>query len=209
MPRHDCLLLGLLLGQLFLLSGCGQGDANGVRITDRGIFLNDANHNRIDTEKTIVEHYVKDLGPHWAMTVTIAPNPRLIEARNDLDGEFRWNEVSVAVELAGNGLQNEPPVPEAQIRTEIVEFLQKLQQPKGQPVTVMITRTLAKVDNQPANPTVLPATGPRTYTLQTGDTLADISSAFYGSPNRWRELVTANPGLDPAALKPGTVITIP
>ena len=205
MPRHGCFLLALLL----LLPGCGQGNANGVRITERGVFLNDAEHNRIDTEKTIVEHFTKDLGPHWTMVVTIAPNPRLIEARNDLDSEFRWNEVSVAVALTGNGLQNDPPVPETQIRDEIIEFLHKLQQPKGQPVTVMITRTVAKIDNPRVNPTVLPAAGPRTYTLQAGDTLADISSAFYGTPNRWRELVAANPGLDPAALKPNTVITIP
>ena len=121
MPRHGCFLLALLL----LLPGCGQGNANGVRITERGVFLNDAEHNRIDTEKTIVEHFTKDLGPHWTMVVTIAPNPRLIEARNDLDSEFRWNEVSVAVALTGNGLQNDPPVPETQIRDEIIEFLHK------------------------------------------------------------------------------------
>jgi hypothetical protein len=203
--RCGSLAVGLL--SLALL-GCGQGQANGVRITERGVFINDAAHNRKDAEQTIVEHFARDLGPHWTMSVAIAPDPRLIEARNDLDSEFRWNAATVAVTLTGNGLLAEPLVSEERIRTEITEFLHKLQEPKGQPVTVTVVRTLAKVDQPPVVVPAAPGTV-RTYTLQANDTLADISSAFYGTPNRWRELVTANPGLDPAALTPGTVITIP
>jgi nucleoid-associated protein YgaU len=204
MPRCGLLALGLLIA----LTGCGQGQANGVRITERGVFLNDAAHNRKDAEQTIVEHFTPDLGPHWTMSVAISPDPRLIEARNDLDSEFRWNAVAVTVTLAGNGLLAEPLVSDDRIRNEITEFLHKLQEPKGQPVTVTVVRTLAKVDQLPA---ITPATPGvvRSYTLQANDTLADISSAFYGTPNRWRDLITANPGLDPAALTPGTVINIP
>ncbi|TVR44186.1 MAG: LysM peptidoglycan-binding domain-containing protein [Planctomycetota bacterium] len=47
------------------------------------------------------------------------------------------------------------------------------------------------------------------YTIQHGDTLARISSVFYGSADHWRLIERANPGLDPANLKVGSVIRIP
>lgn len=36
---------------------------------------------------------------------------------------------------------------------------------------------------------------PRTYTVQTGDSLTKISVRFYGLPNRWPDIVRANPQL--------------
>ena len=47
------------------------------------------------------------------------------------------------------------------------------------------------------------------YSVQPGDTLADISTIFYGAPEHWRLLITANPGLDPAQMTVGSVLTIP
>ncbi len=52
---------------------------------------------------------------------------------------------------------------------------------------------------------------PRTYTVQKGDTLWSIAQRFLGDGKRWREIIDANPGMDPvpANLKVGQVITLP
>ena len=195
------------------LIGCGQGDSTGVRISERGMYINTADNYKKDTEKAIVEHYAKDLGPHWAMSVELSPVPRLIEGRRENEGEFRWREVNAAVTLTGTGLQAEAPVAEPQMRNEIEELLRKLQTPPGGPIVVTFTRTVATIDRPVAAiaQPVVPQGGAaqRTYVIQAGDTLADISSVFYGSPAHWRVLVTANPGLDPASLPAGLSIIIP
>ncbi|MGB0744071.1 MAG: Cell division protein CpoB [Opitutales bacterium] len=43
------------------------------------------------------------------------------------------------------------------------------------------------VDNTPS-----PADVPRTYTVQSGDTLSTISRSFYGTPSRWIDIYQAN-----------------
>ena len=47
-----------------------------------------------------------------------------------------------------------------------------------------------------------------TYTVRSGDTLADIAQRELGSSKRWTELVKLNPGLDPKHLKIGTTIRL-
>jgi len=54
-----------------------------------------------------------------------------------------------------------------------------------------------------------PPAGQRRYVVQEGDTLALISSVFYGDAASWRRIVDANPGLDPAALPVGQELVIP
>jgi nucleoid-associated protein YgaU len=49
----------------------------------------------------------------------------------------------------------------------------------------------------------------RQYAVQAGDTLADISMAFYGTTQHWRVIVNANPGIDPATMAVGTILKIP
>ena len=53
------------------------------------------------------------------------------------------------------------------------------------------------------------APGERIYTIQPGDSLADISLAFYGTPDHWRRIADANPGTSAGVLKAGTAIVIP
>jgi nucleoid-associated protein YgaU len=50
---------------------------------------------------------------------------------------------------------------------------------------------------------------PRVYVVEKGDTLWAIAKQFLGSGNRWRELVAANPGLEPEKLSIGREIIIP
>ncbi len=50
---------------------------------------------------------------------------------------------------------------------------------------------------------------PRRYRIQPGDTLAGIAGKTLRDPERWRDIVKANPGLNPHHLGAGIVIMIP
>jgi nucleoid-associated protein YgaU len=47
------------------------------------------------------------------------------------------------------------------------------------------------------------------YVVEAGDHLDKISKKFYGTYQRYKEILKANPGLDPKGLRPGMVIKIP
>ncbi|WP_018266436.1 urease accessory protein UreH domain-containing protein [Methylosinus sp. LW4] len=47
------------------------------------------------------------------------------------------------------------------------------------------------------------------YRIAAGDTLHDIAVKLYGDGARWKEILAANPGLDPRRLKPGETIRAP
>ncbi|MGA3124577.1 MAG: LysM peptidoglycan-binding domain-containing protein [Polyangiaceae bacterium] len=49
----------------------------------------------------------------------------------------------------------------------------------------------------------------RFYQVKSGDTMADIATAAYGDPNRWRGIAAVNGIDDPAKLMPGRVFVIP
>ncbi len=49
----------------------------------------------------------------------------------------------------------------------------------------------------------------KTYVVKRGDTLSGIAQAAYGDARQWRAIAVANSILDPRALVPGVVLTIP
>lgn len=51
--------------------------------------------------------------------------------------------------------------------------------------------------------------GGRTHTVAKGETLADISKKYFGTAKRWKDIVSANPGVNPEGLKVGQKIAIP
>jgi nucleoid-associated protein YgaU len=51
--------------------------------------------------------------------------------------------------------------------------------------------------------------GGNTYTVKAGDTLETIAAATLGKKSAWKQIVEANPGLKPTALRIGQVIAIP
>ena len=57
-----------------------------------------------------------------------------------------------------------------------------------------------------AQPTAAP---PRTYTIQSKDTLWSIAKHHLDDGKRWKEIVDENPGLDPQKLCIGQVIRLP
>lgn len=54
-----------------------------------------------------------------------------------------------------------------------------------------------------------PATIPRTYTVQAGDTFASIAEEFYGEERAWFDIAQANPSVDPKRLQVGQSIVLP
>ena len=53
------------------------------------------------------------------------------------------------------------------------------------------------------------ATGVRTHIIRPNETLSGISKMVYGSSRHYKAIEAANPGLDPAKLRPGMVLKIP
>ncbi|MBN2584730.1 MAG: LysM peptidoglycan-binding domain-containing protein [Planctomycetes bacterium] len=56
---------------------------------------------------------------------------------------------------------------------------------------------------------VQPTTGPRTYVVQAGDTLGEISQKELGTSKKWQMISQANGNLDPASLRVGQKLIIP
>ncbi len=86
-----------------------------------------------------------------------------------------------------------------------VEELQNLPPPTAQVAPIVVEHR--QVVSRPASD----ARGPRTYTVQSGDTLSRISREMYGTTGRWTEIFEANRDQLPSqnALRPGQVLRIP
>lgn len=60
---------------------------------------------------------------------------------------------------------------------------------------------------EPSTPT--PLVPPRTYTVEKGDTIYGIARKVFGSDTRAKDIIAANPGIDPNHIKVGQVINLP
>ena len=64
-------------------------------------------------------------------------------------------------------------------------------------------------DEQPEMVQILPPAPTRPYTVRRNDTLWKIAQNAYGDGQRWKDIVAANEGLDPARLRIGQTILLP
>jgi hypothetical protein len=63
---------------------------------------------------------------------------------------------------------------------------------------------------KPSSGSPLPRPVPgRYFRVAPDDTLSEISQRAYGTTKRVPDLLAANPGLDPARLRPGTLLYVP
>jgi LysM repeat protein len=192
------------------LSACGRWTP-GYIITEDGTMLSNSDVNQRDvTVQTIRSELDKQLGEHWRTQVDLPELPVYESDERNLSVTWTWKKATVTVTLVGDGTVP-LTISEKEIHDEITDFMyQKVPQSKKN-LTVVVSQ---KVDaaqfaalKQPVKPaTPVPASQPRTYTVQAGDTWADLSQAFYGSAQHWRFLSDANQG---GELTVGRALVIP
>lgn len=94
---------------------------------------------------------------------------------------------------------------------QMIGQARRMPEPQSNP-TVSTPRNITPTVNRapaPAEPD--PASVPRSYTVQSGDTLSTISARFYGTPSRWIDIYQANRDrlASENALRVGQEIRIP
>ncbi len=78
------------------------------------------------------------------------------------------------------------------------------------PAPVGETVVAVPAQEPPPSPTTQEDPAPQQYVVEAGDELWFIAESLLGDGQRWRDLVAANPGLDPnSPLIPGTVLVLP
>lgn len=216
------------LAVLLLMVACTESrgpygfitDAEGNTLSTR----NPANVQKVHGQR-LSTALAEALGSGWTVVATIAEEPEY-----DSDEEFHnWKYPTATVSATATApdgasldqaaigrvqaanahfFRNMVKNPTVNLRCTVVPAAAVAQVP-ADPPPVTTAEATATTPVQTAPATTPPAPAVRTYTVQTGDTLALISAVFYGSADHWRLLVDANPGLDPQDLRVGQVITIP
>ena len=222
-------ILGIAITALSSCSPQAEGTRGfGAVITDSGMKANTDRNHRDDITQHLKNDLDAALAPNWSSRVIIDELPTWIPGVEPTDGDWRWRRATVHITLLGAGpLAHSPD----DLRQGVVDYMTKKVTARATNLTVTITQeaisvpaaaqstasqstasmSTANMSTAAAAPT--PAThvaaSARTYTIQANDTLADISTLFYGAPEHWRLIVAANPGMNPADLKPGSVLNIP
>lgn len=182
--------------------GCdGARGTGGIQVSESGASFDTASAAKRKAERTITNAISDSVGVTWRVGTTVDREPAW-DARTE---RWLWQEVGATVTLAGSG---DLPDGEDGIRQAVVDYLRG-HQAAGAPapqVNIRVVRQLVAAEPRPIERT--PTNG-WSYELQPGDTLALISSAFYGTPNHWRRILEANPGLAADRLEPGTTIVVP
>ena len=94
------------------------------------------------------------------------------------------------------------PAPEPETGGPIEETTEPEPEPEGDPEV--------EPEPEPTRPVPPdPASIPRTYTVEGGDTFASIAVKFYGEERAWFDIAQANPSVDPKRLQVGQEIVLP
>jgi LysM repeat protein len=214
MPRFTLLVLSIVV---LAFTACGDEANRGIVITGDGkVGANNARNQHESAQDVLRLAIEEDLGPGWGVKVVIDEAPVWIEEANmhaggwGSDGTWRWEKLTATVEItppAGKQLSDAKRSDlEDGSRKHLLTKLRK-KDPALLSFTLKTVDPAAAVVAAPvvAAPVVPQAAGQRTYVVQPGDTLADISTAFYGTPQHWRAIAQANPG----GTQAGQAIVIP
>lgn len=182
---------------LTILATVGCGSGNGYVLTRDGRMV-------AETPAVAAEEFAHRLaaraadaaGPGWQATASIRETPVLHQVRAD---EYGWSAMTVDVVLV-------PPAIGVQASADIVRRVEAaVRDAAGW--RVARAKDVQVVTAQKA--ATAPPPGSQSYTTVAGDTWAGISTAFYGTPQHWRRIADANPGIDGASLPAGTVVVLP
>jgi len=211
------LILGTLL--IVLLTAC---TGRGVILTGGGVRDNTPENARGQVVALITQDLDAQLGPSARSEVVIGGLPRWVPAGRRLSEGWYWDKASVQVDLVGDGGAL-PTLDKRAVDTVVAKRLRPAVVGGDLLVRVSTLEDHARFARMaraaPAAPATAPQRAPRTaashpttsrtYTVQAGDTLADLSTAFYGSAQHWRTIRDANPGSADGALRPGQFLVIP
>lgn len=190
-----------LLAVILALAGCGDALSRGLVITGDGkVGANNARNQRENAQDALRNALEDDLGAGWDAAVAIEEQPQWIEERGTDDGLWRWQRITAAVTLTPPAGAALPAAKRDDLEREVRAYLER-KLVKKDPSLVALTVAVGAAVAAP----VAHAPGQRTYVVQPGDTLADISTAFYGSAQHWRRIADANPG----GTEAGQTIVIP
>lgn len=206
-----------LLALVILVGGCTQYSGRTDRA--RGIAMHPDGRMLSQTDEHMREvhaaHLVEDLRAaakqrDAAVRVEIADLPLYREsAHADREsGEWTYDDAAVSVTL-GPDVALDPARASEITRAFFEPKMQWPHRDLDQRLTIEVKRaeTAAGIVGAGHRPAVGPD-GNRRYVVQAGDTLADLSAAFYGSSQYWRVIADANPGIGPE-LEPGVELVIP
>ncbi len=203
---------------LLLSTGCGDARSPGVIITGDGRMLdNTAENTRDEAARTIVSQLQPHLGEHWRVAASIAETPVWTPDRRGEGGDWMWEQATVAIELVGDG-QAPSPLAAEDVRGAVTSYMRPRVVRAAEHLAVSVAEhadaARFEVLSMPAPAAVVSPLAhddrhARSYVVQAGDTLADISTAFYGNPQHWKDVMKANPGVDFETLRVGATLVIP
>jgi hypothetical protein len=179
-----------VLAIAILVSVSCAGDGRGVILDAEGRFVpNTAERYRDHQQAAIVER----LDQHGIIAaVTIDELPTWRRAFHTRGEGWCWDRVHVTVRHGSETVDADAVA--ALVRQRLLAHVERQQR-----ITVDLVH--AAVEQKPVQH--------RTYVVQRGDTLAQISLVHYGRSEDWRRIVTANPDVDFEPLAAGTVLLVP
>jgi tetratricopeptide (TPR) repeat protein len=132
---------------------------------------------------------------HFKRYLTLAPNgPHANDAKNFM----KKDELELGTSLSGDAVVSRAEA--ARLKNENLALHKEVEDLRAH-----------RTPDKPVAADKKSGSGPRTYVVREGDTLASISRKFYKSSARWKKIRDANRSVldDPAKLKPGVTLTIP
>lgn len=204
-----------LLPLLLLVACTGRG----VVLSSGGIRDNTAENARAHVVALITSDLDAVLGADARAEVAIAGLPRWLTAGRSHREGWYWDQAGVQVDLVG-GHGARPTLPASRVQAIVDRRLRPAV--LGDDLLVRVSAVedperFARLGGGPTSAPRVPAAAdpaaqsatPRRYTVQAGDTLADLSVAFYGTPQHWRIIRDANAGRADGELRAGQELVIP
>ncbi len=182
----------VLIASIILLGACGSRDDTGYVTTHDGRLVSEtAEVSRDEFAHQAGSRAAEAAGKGWKAVATIAVLPLRDEVKAD---EWGWKTLPIDLLLVP------PPGAEtggaAERAEKAVRGIAIYRVHRGSDVAV--TTRLQSASE--------PLPGSQRYTVVAGDTLAGISTAFYGTSQHWRVIADANPGVE---VKAGADLVIP
>jgi nucleoid-associated protein YgaU len=119
-------------------------------------------------------------------------------AKRQLGSESRWTEI----QAANPGL--DPKRLKLGATIQLPAGAAPAQQPKA-----TVAKAAPKAKTAPAPKTEVASAHSRTYTIKKGDLLRSIARTQLGDENRWKEIQSLNPSVDPSKLVVGATLKLP